>query len=116
MPRIRQSLSFALGAALLGFSGNAMAAVTSASFEINDAYTQWSSDELHIVPVAPHTMSNPSSCGNVDAYALDPSLTGHKERVSLAMGALLNGKTVQVVVDGCTSDDRPKVLTLIVYR
>jgi hypothetical protein len=110
------AVTVCLVATVLALRDNAFAATASADFVINHIYNQWSSDIIHIVPVGPHTIVNPSGCAQNGQYAFDSASPGHKERISLALGAMLNSRTVQVIVEGCSSDQRPKVVSITVKR
>lgn len=102
--------------AILVSSPNCYAASGSADFIVDQLYTQWSSDIVHIVPVGPHTIVNPQNCSANGQYALDSASPGHKERVSLIMAALLNNRVASVIVEGCSSDQRPKVISVLIKR
>lgn len=87
-----------------------------ALFIIEQMNTAWSSGVVHLKPLAPHTFKNPGGCAFTDYYALDPNVTGHKERLSLMMSAFLNNKTAKVTVEGCASSSRPQIISVEINR
>lgn len=101
---------------LLTNTTTCFAASGSTDFIVDQLYTQWSSDIVHIVPVGPHTIVNPQNCPANGQYALDSASPGHKERVSLILAALLNNRAASVIVEGCSSDQRPKVISVTLKR
>lgn len=59
-----------------------------------------------ITPPVGHTYQNPNGCSYTDAYAIDATgfgAGGHKEQVSLALGAFLNGKPIKLNIAGCSA-------------
>ena len=96
-------------------SSSAVAQQASPNFLITNISTQWSSDMTFITPNSGHSWANPGNCTALTEYALDPAMTGHKERFATAMAAFLNNKPVYVMVSGCLSS-RPRIIAISVSQ
>jgi hypothetical protein len=95
-------------------------ATESAAFIPDKLQTTYYSQKVLIIFPSGHSVTNPGGCTHTTAYALDPTSfgdDGHKERVSLALAALLNGKQIVVDVAGCsTALDYPLVTYVRIVR
>lgn len=80
----------------------------SGPFLVKMVGTNWNTDQILVYiegGIPNNGSSNPSSCTTLDAYVIQPGVSGHKERATLSMLAVSLEKTILVAPDsGCTGN------------
>jgi hypothetical protein len=116
-----KQLAHLLGGALFSIvvSATTNAFATTDTFIPAQVFTPAYSRTLVIVPPTGHSVVNPSNCGTTTGYGLDDTGFGgggQNERVSLAIAAILNAKTLTVDILGCTTDGYPLVTLIRLFQ
>lgn len=92
---------------LVSLSGLAFAVTESPKGKITGFYTGWGKDQVRVtIEGASYTESN---CQFKDGYiTVESDNSGYKTHTSALLAAYMSGKSVSIMVEGCT-EGRPRI-------
>jgi hypothetical protein len=115
MRRIGQVASVcAIAATLLSAPVRAQPSAPTAPDLIDGLQAGWVLDRMLVFPHNP-TLTNPGGCSLLtNGYIVNETDPGRKTFYALMLGALLNGRQVQFVIQGCF-EDRPRIVSVSIH-
>lgn len=93
--------------------GSAQATVVTASGQITFYGVGWSGNVVRVQTTAPFVANG---CAATDGYMTDATDPGNPAYQQALHGAFLSGRSVQLVLSGCTGTGRPKIIGVNVFR
>jgi hypothetical protein len=114
MVRIGQIASVCAISLLLSGPVRAQTSAATAPDLIDGLQAGWVLDRMLVFP---HSvpLTNPGGCGTLNnGYIINETDPGRKTFYALLLGALLNGRQVQFVIQGCF-EDRPRIVSVSIH-
>ena len=105
MKKIAQALCFA---AIIASPTSHAAATQTSWGKIILHMTGWGVDDVRVQLTG--AVINPANCSIPDGYMTDETDSGNHAHQSALLAAYASGKDVSVVIDGCNSVGRPKIV------
>ena len=75
--------------------------------------TDWAEDQVRVQTTAPFINPTPG-CANTDGYMTDSTEAGNHAQQSALLAAFAAGKEVQIILEGCNSVSRPRIIGVYV--